>query len=67
MKTWYFHGLYKTNGLGTNEISNNIFDLRHRTKLAADLQKKNKIFKYSLKYPNKESGKIWKTRLQSRI
>ena len=58
MKTWYFHGECKASGLGTNEISNNTFDLRHRTKLAADLQKKNKIFKYSLKYPNKESGKI---------
>ena len=27
-------------------------------KLAADLQKKNKILIYSLKYQNKESGKI---------
>ena len=28
MKIWYFHGQYITNGLGTNEISYNIFDLR---------------------------------------
>ena len=42
MKIWYFHGQYITNGLGTNEISYNIFDLRHMSKLAADFQKKNK-------------------------
>ena len=42
MKIWYFHGQYITNGLGTNEISHNIFDLRHMSKLAADFQKKNK-------------------------
>ena len=29
-------------------------------KLAADFQKKNKMFKYSLKYPDKENGKIFK-------
>ena len=29
MKIWYFHGQYKTNGFGTNEISYNIFNLRH--------------------------------------
>ena len=29
MRIWYFHGQYITNGLGTNEISYNIFDLRH--------------------------------------
>ena len=42
MRIWYFHGQYITNGLGTNEISYNIFDLRHMSKLAADFQKKNK-------------------------
>ena len=26
MKIWYFHGQYIRNGLGTNEISYNIFD-----------------------------------------
>ena len=50
MKIWYFHGQYITNGLGTNEISYNIFDLRHMSKLAADFQKKSKMFIYSLKY-----------------
>ena len=29
MKIWYFYGQYITNGLGTYEISCNIFDLRH--------------------------------------
>ena len=29
MRIWYFHGQYITNGLGTNEILYNIFDLRH--------------------------------------
>ena len=29
MKIWYFHGQYITDGVGTNEISYNIFDLRH--------------------------------------
>ena len=42
MKIWYFHGQYITSGLGTNEISCNIFDLCHMSKLAADFQKKNK-------------------------
>ena len=60
MKIWYFHGQYITNGLGTINISYNIFDLRHMSKLAADFQKQNKMFIYSLKYPNKESGKILK-------
>ena len=60
MKIWYFHGQYVTNGSGTNEISYNIFDLRHMRKLAADFQKKSKMFIYSLKYPNKESDKILK-------
>ena len=32
MKIWYFHGHYITNGLGTNEISYNIFDLRPEEK-----------------------------------
>ena len=30
------------------------------SKLAADFQKKNKMFIHSLKYPNKENGKILK-------
>ena len=60
MKIRYFYGQYITNGLGTNEISYNIFDLRHMSKLAADFQKKSKMFIYSLKYPNKESEKILK-------
>ena len=62
MKIWYFHGQYITNGVGTNNISYNIFDLRHISKLAADFQKQNKMFIYSLKYPNKESGKILKNK-----
>ena len=62
MKIWYLHGQYITNGLGTNNISYNIFDLRHISKLAADFQKQNKMFIYSLKYPNKESGKILKNK-----
>ena len=36
MKIWYFRGQYIRNGLGTNEISYNIFDLRHMDKLATD-------------------------------
>ena len=43
MKIWYFHGQYITNGSGNNEISYNIFDLRHMSKLAAKFEKKNKI------------------------
>ena len=39
MKIWYFHGQYKTNGLGTNEISY-IFDLSHMSKVAAHFQRK---------------------------
>ena len=34
MKIEYFHGQYKANGLGTNKISHNIFDLRHVSKAA---------------------------------
>ena len=60
MRIWYFHGQYITNGLRTNDISYNIFDLRHMSKLAADFQKQNKMLIYSLKYPNKENGKILK-------
>ena len=37
-----FPGQYITNGLGTNEILYNIFDLRHMSKLAPDFQKKNR-------------------------
>ena len=44
MKIWYFLGQYITNGLGTNEILYNIFDLRHKRKLAADVQKKSRNF-----------------------
>ena len=62
MKIWYFHGKYKANGLGTTKISYNIFDLRHVSKVAAHFQKKNKMFIYSFKYPNEESGKIFKKR-----
>ena len=40
MKIWYFHGQYITNGLGTNEMSDNIFDLHHKSKLASNFQKK---------------------------
>ena len=41
MKIWYFHGQYITNGLVTNEISYNLFDLSHMRKSDADVQKKN--------------------------
>ena len=51
MKIWYF--------LGKNKISY-IFDLRHVSKAAERFQKENKIFIYSFKYPNEESGKILK-------
>ena len=60
MKIWYFHGQYITNGLGTNEMLYNTFDLRHMSNLAAEFQKKNKTFIYALKYPNKESRKVFK-------
>ena len=59
MKIWYFLGQYKANGLGTKKISYNVFDLRHVSKVAAHFQKKNKMFIYSFKYPNKESEKIF--------
>ena len=39
MKIWYFHGQYKTNVLGTNEISY-IFYLCHMSKVAAHFQRK---------------------------
>ena len=61
MKIWYSHGQYRANGLGANNISYNIFDLRHVSKVAAHFQKKNKIFIYSFKYSNEESGKILKS------
>ena len=54
MNIWYFHSQYKANTLGTNEISYNIFDLRHMSKVAAHFAKKNKMFIY------KESGKALK-------
>ena len=57
MKIWYFHGQYKANGSGTNELPENIFDLSHVSKVAAHFQKKNKMSLYLFKYPNKESGK----------
>ena len=60
MKVWYFHGQYKINILGTNKISDNIFYLRHVSKVAVHFQKKNKIFIYSFKYPNDEGGKLLK-------
>ena len=40
MKICYFHGQYKANSLGTNEISYNISDLRQLSKVAAHIQKK---------------------------
>ena len=58
MKIWYFHGQCKVNGLGTNKISYNIFDLRHVSKVATHFRRKTSI----QKYPNKESGKIFKKR-----
>ena len=58
MKIWYFHRQYKVRILGTNKISYIIFDLHQMSKVAAHFQKKNKMFIYSFKYPNKEGGKI---------
>ena len=63
MKIWYFYGQYKPNGLGTNDKSYKIFDLRHMSKVAAHFQKKNKTSIYSFRYPNKESGQILKKEL----
>ena len=60
MKIWTFHGQYKASGLGINKISYNIFDLRHVSKVAAHFRKENKMFIYSFKYPNEESGKLLK-------
>ena len=51
MKIWYCHGQYKASGLGTNNVSYNIFDLRHVSK---------STFVHLFKYPNEESGKILK-------
>ena len=58
MKIWYFHRQYKVRTLGANKISYIIFDLHQMSKVAAHFQKKNKMFIYSFKYPNKEGGKI---------
>ena len=41
--------------------------MRHVSKATAHFQKENKMFVYSFKYPNKESAKILKTKLQSHI
>ena len=61
MKIWYFYGQYKAKiGLGTNEKSYNIFDLRHMSKVTPHFQNKNKTLIYSFRCPNKESGKIFK-------
>ena len=46
MKSWCFHRHYKPNSLGTNEISYNIFNLRHMSKVAGHFPKKNKMEKY---------------------
>ena len=43
MEIWYFHGQYEANGLGNNEISYNIFDLRHVSKVAAQLEEKQNV------------------------
>ena len=59
MKIWYFHGQYKTNVLGTNEISY-IFDSCRMSKVGAHFQRK-KMFIYSFKYPSKEIEKILKS------
>ena len=48
---------YKASGLGTNRISYKIFDLRHVSKVAANLQKKNKTFVCSFKYQTKKVEK----------
>ena len=61
IKVWYFHDQYKASSLGTNGISNNIFDLHRVSKVAAHFQKK-KMFKYSFKYPKEESRKSVKKR-----
>ena len=64
MKIWFFPGQWfgKVNDLGTIEISYNIFDLRHMSKVVAHFQKKTNCFIYSFKYTDKESEKIFKKR-----
>ena len=42
MKIWYFHGQYKTNVLGTNEISY-IFDSWRMSKVGAHFQRKKNV------------------------
>ena len=42
MKIWYFHGQYKANVLGTNEISY-IFNLCRMSKVAAHFQRKKNV------------------------
>ena len=49
MNIWNFHGQFKANSLGTNEMSYKIFNLHHMGKVAAHFQKKNKMFIYSFK------------------
>ena len=53
MNIWYDHSLYKTDGLKINKISH-ICYLRHVTKVASMFKK---MFMFSFKYANKESGK----------
>ena len=60
MKIWYFRGQYIRNGLGTNEISYNIFDLRHMDKLATDFQKKNKNVRIFAQVSKQRMWKILK-------
>ena len=64
MKIWFFPGQWfgKVNDFGTIEISYNIFDLRHMSKVVAHFQKKTKLFIYSFKHTDKEIGKIFKKR-----
>ena len=53
MKTWYSHGQYKANGLGTNKICY-IFDLRHMSNVAAQFQN---VHIFIQVYKQRESGK----------
>ena len=61
MKIWYFHGLYKADSLGTNNIPYDIFNLRHANKVAVyfSYEKQDAIDAiWSFKYRNKKNGKV---------
>ena len=67
MKIWYFHGLYQADDLGTNNISHDIFNLRHVSKVAAHFLEEKQDVHMVIQVSNQRKWKSIKTRLQNRI